>query len=121
MLYSDLDGDFGLSDRDTAGEFAFGQSYFYNLLCFIEEKQNGNWSRVEDPFTVGKELYFHERIPPVVEDKENEAVSGSIELKIPARPLSLELDTVRFKLQIIDRGLQKSSLLNTKEFHLKHP
>lgn len=121
MLYSDADGDFGLSDSDTTGEFAFGQAYFYNFLCFIEEKQNGIWARVEDPFTAGKELQFHERIPPVVKDKENKPVSGSIEVKIPARPLSLELDTVRFKLQIIDRGLQKSSLINTKEFHLKHP
>ncbi|MBP9153212.1 MAG: hypothetical protein KBF73_13080, partial [Flavobacteriales bacterium] len=39
--FTDGDGDLGLNEGDTMGEFAQGQPYNYNLFINYFEKQNG--------------------------------------------------------------------------------
>jgi len=121
FVYSDSDGDFGLSESDTTGLFAFGEDYFYNLFAYFETYENGKWQYITNPFNSSLDIHFHERIPPLVSLGEPNEVTGKIELMIPARPLDVRLDTVRFKFQIVDRALNKSSIIKTKEFRFKHP
>jgi len=121
FVYSDINGDFGLSESDTNGHFAFGEDFFYNLFAYMESYENDSWKSVPNPFNNAVDIHFHERIPPLVALGEHNEVTGKIELMIPARPLDVRLDTVRFKFQMIDRALNKSSIIKTKEFRFKHP
>jgi hypothetical protein len=48
-------------------------------------------------------------------------LAGELEITVPARPNNIELDTVRFEMQLVDRALHKSNICYSKEFILKHP
>ncbi len=119
--YFDGDGDIGLNESDTNGVFKFGEYAFYNLFCTMYVKQNGFWVKPLNPFNPIDTLVFHERLPNVTPSSENKRLRGDITLYIPARPLELRRDSVRFEIQMWDRALNKSNLLKSKEFKLKHP
>ena len=87
----------------------------------MESYENGSWKSVPNPFNNSVDIHFHERIPPLVPLGEQKDVTGKIDLMIPARPLDVRLDTVRFKFQMVDRAMNKSSIIKTKEFRFKHP
>jgi hypothetical protein len=42
-------------------------------------------------------------------------------MTIPARPYGLKLDTVKFEFLMMDRALNRSNSLFSKEIRLKHP
>jgi hypothetical protein len=48
-------------------------------------------------------------------------VQGDILMTIPARPYGLKLDTVKFEFLMMDRALNRSNSLFSKEIRLKHP
>ncbi len=119
--YLDNDGDIGLNESDTTGPFKFGEYAFYNLFCFMYVKQNGVWIKPMNPFNPQDTLVFHERFPNVTPSTDNKRLRGEITLYIPARPLELRRDSVRFEIQLWDRALNRSNVLKSKEFKLKHP
>jgi hypothetical protein len=119
--YSDQDGDIGLRDSDTMGDFKWGAPYFYNLFCYFQTLRNGEWVSVLNPFDTLQKIQFHERLPYVTPQVRDKRLTGTVQLFIPARPNGLRLDTVVFHLEMVDRALNKSNLCRSKEFILKHP
>lgn len=120
MHYTDGDGDIGLEPADTLGDFANGKPFFYNLKVWMLEKKNGKWQKLQNPFSPGDSLNFHERIPSITPKGRYKWIEGDLELKIPAKPLGLKPDTVKVQAQIIDRAKQQSQWIETEEFILKH-
>lgn len=121
FYYEDEDGDIGLDSKDTLNEFAFGAPYFYNFFCYMYALKNDTWLPVPNPFDPTQDLQFHERFPNLTPSGSDKRLSGELEIYIPARPNGVELDTVRFEMQLVDRALHKSNLCYSKEFILKHP
>ena len=121
LFYEDADGDIGLSDVDTMGDFAFGAPYFYTFFCHVYALKNDSWIAVPNPFDPTQNIQFHERFPDLTPTGSDKRLSGELELFIPARPNGLELDTIRFEMQLFDRALHKSNICYSKEFILKHP
>lgn len=121
FYYEDEDGDIGLDEKDTLGDFAYGANYFYNFFCFLYTLKNDTWVSVPNPFDPTVNLQFHERFPNLTPSGADKRLSGELEIFIPARPNGLELDTIKFEMQLVDRALHKSNLCKSKEFILKHP
>jgi hypothetical protein len=121
LFYEDEDGDIGLGDADTSGEFAFGAPYFYTFFCHLYALKNDTWIEVPNPFDPTQRIQFHERFPNLTPTGTDKRLSGELELFIPARPNGVELDTIRFEMQLFDRALHKSNICYSKEFILKHP
>ena len=121
LFYEDADGDIGLSDGDTMGDFAFGAPYFYTFFCHVYALKNDSWIAVPNPFAPTQNIQFHERFPDLTPTGSDKRLSGELELFIPARPNGLKLDTIRFEMQLFDRALHKSNICYSKEFILKHP
>ncbi len=121
FYYEDLDGDIGLDESDTAGDFAWGSPYFYTFFCYLKTFKNGIWMEVPNPFNPSENLQFHERFPNLTPKSRDKRLNGELELVIPARPNSVQLDTIRFEMQLVDRALHKSKICYSKDFILKHP
>jgi len=121
VSYSDNDGDIGLQEWDTMGDFAYKKPAFYNFFCWIYVKTNGTWSKPLNPFGVNDTLQFHERLPYLTPSGKYKQVQGDILMTIPARPYGLKLDTVKFEFLMMDRALNRSNSLFSKEIRLKHP
>jgi len=121
VSYSDNDGDIGLHEWDTMGDFAYKKPAFYNFFCWIYVKTNGTWSKPLNPFGVNDTLQFHERLPYLTPSSKYKQVQGDILMTIPARPYGLKLDTVKFEFLMMDRALNRSNSLFSKEIRLKHP
>ena len=120
--YSDVNGDLGLTDKDTFGSFKYGEPNFHNLFCYWYCKQNGVWKRPLNPFLNPIDtLNFNERLPYLTPTGKNKKLEGEIILRVPARPLGLKFDTVKLKVWMLDRALNKSNVIETKEFYIKHP
>ena len=119
--YRDNNGDIGLSESDTTGPFKFGEYAFYNLWCTMYVRENGKWVKPLSPFNPKDTIFLHERFPNITPTTENKRLMGEIALYIPARPLELRRDSVRFEIQLWDRALNKSNLLKSNVFKLKHP
>ena len=121
FFYEDVDGDIGLDEGDTLGDFAFGRPNFYNFFCYLYALENDTWVTVVNPFNTSENMSFHERFPNLTPSGSDKRLSGELELNIPARPNGLLLDTVRFEMQLVDRSLHKSNICSSKEIILKHP
>lgn len=121
LEYSDGDGDIGLSESDTLGEFAYRKSNFYNLYCWYLEKKNGRWVQPMNPLSVKDTLNLHERLPNLTPSGRNKSIHGTINFNISARPNQYRGDTVKFRFQLVDRALHRSKMVETKIFTLKHP
>ena len=112
--YRDGDGDIGLAQGDTSFPFQPAGDYYYNLIIRYFEQQNGEF--VELPLISWNELQqrydtatFSARIPPLIPKDESKAIKGIIEDELFINnPLS-DFDTIMFKVQLIDRALNKSN------------
>lgn len=104
LNFTDGDGDLGLGDSDTAGNFRYN--------CFIRyfEKQNGTF--VERTFSPP----FNFRIP-VLNDGKAKALSG--EIKVSVAPFYYDFlsdfDTIRYEIYVKDKALNESNHITTPE------
>ena len=119
IAYSDINGDIGLSDSDTLGDFAYGGKAFYNLFVDYFVKESGNWINPVSPFNPLDTMDFNERLPNLTPTGNNKYLSGNMRLFIPVAPLGLTPDTVKFKITMWDRELNPSNSIETKEIPLK--
>ena len=117
--YTDINGDIGLSDIDTFGDFAFGRQAFYNLFVDYFVKESGNWIKPVSPFDPLDTMNFNERLPNLTPTGNNKYLSGSMRLFIPVAPLGLTPDLVKFRITMWDRELNASNSIETKEIPLK--
>lgn len=103
ITFKDCDGDIGLTDEQTEGDFR------YNLFVDYYELQNGVWV-VNDslpPF-----LYY--RVPFIDPEGSSKIMEGEIEIKLfnyynPSSPF----DTIRYEIELKDRSLNTSNRIVT--------
>ena len=99
--FTDGDGDIGLRDSDTTGEFA------YNLFLTYYELENGQWIEPE------LATPFWYRIPVLRESSTEKALQGEINVDLSpfyARPIA---DSIRYDVELRDRALNTSNKLST--------
>jgi len=113
ITFTDGDGDIGFHESDTLPPFNFvddgnGNSenkYYYNLLLYYFEKNDGVWEEIETL------VPYSYRVPYITPTGQNKALNGEIEVDIVlsgARP-----DSIRFEIELIDRALHESNRLVT--------
>ncbi|MEM7161311.1 MAG: hypothetical protein AAF487_02610 [Bacteroidota bacterium] len=123
---TDGDGNFGLDEEDTLGDFEFNAVPFnkFHYCIFIDPYKfvNNEWVLIDKrPNAANPDaipLYYRvERLDPSGSDKNLEA-EIRIDFPPPVWPLpECELgDTIKFQIQIADRELQESNVAESPAF-----
>lgn len=105
ISFTDGDGDIGLGQGDTLGDFAPGQLYFHNLFVDYYNWENGTW--VKQDFTLP--LYY--RIPVITPTGQNKALEGDIAVALKPYPVlpGSEGDSIRLNVRMADRAKHMSN------------
>lgn len=113
--FTDGDGDIGLTDSEIQPPFNQGSYYHYNLYVQYWEKNDVlGWVPGYD--ANGDSIIFRYRIKPILEGNKEKALKGNISVSIEPifyNPTSPDSDTVRYRVQLIDRALNKSNWMET--------
>lgn len=110
LSFTDGDGDIGLSQGDTVGDFAPGSEFYYNFFITYYEKQKGVMTAVELPFT------NNARIPVLKNrNKNNTAIRGDISIELFINNPFSAYDTIQYECYIVDRAFHKSNVVRTEE------
>lgn len=111
--FTDGDGDIGLNEADTTGNFAPESVYYNNLFCDYFELQNGEWVKYDDIA-----IPFYYRVPRVTPSGQNPTLIG--EMSVLLAPLyyipGTGYDTCRFEVKLVDRSLNMSNVVRTRAF-----
>lgn len=111
--FTDGDGDVGLSDLDTFGQFGFDSFYYYNLLVDVKQQIDGKLEPILRAVTLDT-LNFNSRIPIITPNGKEKAIDGEFTLKIYTdMNAQVQPDSVKFELFIYDRALNKSNVIET--------
>lgn len=108
IAFTDGDGDLGLKESDTTGNFSSSQKYYYNLFMEYYHYENGAWVK---PDLNGVNFYY--RIPYLTPEGQNKALKGSINIDIEHVFYFPNVDSVKFEVYIADRALNESNLIET--------
>lgn len=120
--FSDADGDIGLNDNDTLFPYGLGDPGFYSLFVYYQHKIGGIWVYPQNPLMgPGDTLVLHERLKNLTPSGKSKAIEAKVKLIIPARPFQYRGDSVRFKIYLLDRALQRSNEILTPSILLQHP
>ncbi|MBQ5453430.1 MAG: hypothetical protein IIU03_11985 [Bacteroidales bacterium] len=101
----DGDGNLGLNDKDTTGDFAPESSYYNNLFITISEKRNGDYSELQK---ISENLHY--RIPYKAPVGQNKYLKAEVRVKIEIPLGYFDYDTVRYEFYVLDRDLNKSEI-----------
>lgn len=112
--FTDGDGNLGLAESDTLGQFAKGSKYYYNFFLDFFIKENGAFVPYQFP---DSSFTFHSRIPRVHESEEPKAVRGEIDIEINTEIMAAVLkgDTIKLQAFIVDRALNESNTVESNE------
>ncbi len=114
--FEDGEGDIGLTSSETNSPYNIESKYYYNLyLEYYEKKDNGGWKPGLD--LNGDTIVFKNRLLPIYTGKAK-SISGTIEYTIEPlyfNQFSLESDTIKYRIQVIDRALNESNWIETNE------
>jgi len=104
VTFKDCNGDIGLNQADS-----IDPAYQYNLFMEYYEKQNGTWVNLK-PL-----IPYYYRIP-VLYDGSGNPIEGDIEITMASyfNPNS-EFDTIKYEIYILDRALNESNTVETRE------
>lgn len=112
--FVDGDGDLGLNDYDTLGNFAPGKEHYYNLYIYLYEKKNGIFVKKEG-------LTYPYRFKNISKQgTTNPIVKGEMKVDFDLSKTVQYADTCHFRFYIFDRALNQSNTETTNEFYL-HP
>lgn len=114
--FTDGDGDIGLKESHTQPPFDTSSYYFNNFFIIYEEKVDGQWQAGLD--LNGDPVEFRYRVPYVTPEGQNKALKGKIEVTIQPyyyNPVSIDSDTIRYRIKIVDRELHESNEIITDE------
>lgn len=128
VSYQDGNGDLGLNSSDNLPPFQVTGTdgrpnpFFYNYFINIYKRVNGRYTPVvfTDP-TITLNSRF-----PRLNDSRNSAIEGTLRFTfaffyggfVATSPRVSRNDTVRFDVQIADRALNKSNIVETQEIIL---
>jgi hypothetical protein len=120
ISYQDGDGDIGLTSADTAAPYDIGSPYAHNLpITYLVKNSSDNFVplRKSNGDLYGNE---HERIPVITPTGKYKSISGTLQVNLPANPISLKPENLKLELKLIDRALNVSNTVITEELLLKH-
>lgn len=113
--FTDGNGDIGLSDDQVAPPYDQGSYYYYNLYVQYWEKDDVlGWVPGQD--ANGDSIIFKYRIKPIIEGNKEKPLRGTISVSIEPifyNPVSPNSDTIRYRVQLIDRALNRSEWIVT--------
>lgn len=114
--FKDGEGDIGLNPDQTAAPYDLSSKYHYNLyLVYYEKKDVGGWQVGTD--LNGDSIVFRNRLRPIYDGKPK-SIKGTIDYTIEPifyNELSTDNDTIKYKIQLIDRALHESKWIETPE------
>ncbi len=114
--FTDGDGDIGMLDSDTLPPFNFDGNHYYNLfLHYYEKDDEKGWVKGKD--FDGNPIIFNFRLHPVLPYSQSKGIQGTIKYNFSLfyNTASDQSDTIMYKFQIMDRGLNFSNLSETDE------
>lgn len=111
IAFTDGDGDVGLDPSDNGAPYDTASVFYNNLFLELSEYRNGVWNTIEfeDP--------IHYRIPRITPTGQNKALEGEIAVAIDPFFLFITgtADTVRYSVEMVDRALNRSNKVFTRE------
>jgi len=114
--FTDGDGDIGLSEEDTEPPFDTGSRFYNNVFIRYFEKVNGAWVQGDDAF--GNPVEFTYRTEKLTPTGKNKALKGDIIIYLTPifyDPFSTHSDTIKFDIQMADRALHLSNIVESGE------
>lgn len=115
--FTDGDGDLGLNDADTLSPYNIDSEFHYNLYIHYYEKYDQiGWSEGLD--LDGNPIIFKYRIEPIDTKGKTKGIKGKMDVDLGNlyfNPLSDQSDTIKYSIQLIDRALHKSNIIESDE------
>ncbi|MEN8929492.1 MAG: hypothetical protein ABF258_05840 [Flavobacteriales bacterium] len=115
ISFTDGDGDIGLQESDTTGDFRSDNFFHHNLFVEYYEKDDAlGW--VKGKTLAGDDIEFLYRIPYLTPSGKNKALKGEINVKIEPiyyNPFSTESDTIKYRITLADRSLNVSNVVES--------
>jgi hypothetical protein len=115
--FTDGEGDIGLGDDQTDAPYNFGSKYYYNVYVeYLEKDDTEGFKYMLD--LEGDTIAFPIRIHPILDLDESKSIKGKIEVALTPlyyHPTSTQSDTIKFRIQLIDRELHESNWIETGE------
>lgn len=114
--FIDGEGDIGLSDNQIIAPYNPDSKFYYNVYMVYYEKDDVNgWVVGKD--INGDSIVFKNRIKPIYIGKPS-GLKGKIIATIEPifyNPFSIQSDTIKYKIQLIDRALHLSNWIESNE------
>lgn len=104
LFVTDGDGNLGLNESDTTGNYATDSYYYHNLFIVLSQKRsNGTYDEIQN---LSNSLRY--RIPYNKPVGQNKYLEASIKVKIEIPTAYFDYDTVRYEIVVYDRDLNCS-------------
>jgi hypothetical protein len=117
--FTDGDGDIGLTESDTFGNFAPNAPYYYNFsMTYFYKDGSGNfqpYDAIDSTPAVMDTLKNGYRIPYITPEGQNKVLDGEIRVKLLAPYIPIFDKNFKFDAFIYDRSLNKSNVISTPE------
>jgi hypothetical protein len=116
FAFTDGDGDVGLNDDELDAPYDSSSVYYYNLYLKYYEKDDVNgWQQGTD--LNGDPIAFKYRLERIQVKGKQRGMKGTIDVAISdfQNPFSDQSDTIKFSIQLIDRALHESNIIETDE------
>ena len=110
--FTDGDGDIGLQEEDTIAPFDIHSPYYYNLWVTPFSKKGNFYQEIETT------IPLHARIPYLTPTGQNQNLKGEIEYDINIS--DIVSDTIILKIQLIDRELHESNIIESPNIITLH-
>lgn len=113
--FTDGNGDIGLNDSDTLSPYDTSSFFQYNLyIHYLEKDDQFGW--VNGINLAGDTIIFTYRIEPIVTIGKAKGIKGKIDVNLSNlyfNSLSDQSDTIKYSIQLIDRALNKSNIVES--------
>jgi hypothetical protein len=113
--FTDGDGDLGLNDNDTLTPYDTSSFFQYNLyIHYFEKNDLVGWENGLN--LAGDTVIFPYRIEPILTNGKAKGIKGKMEVNLSHlyyNPLSMESDTIKYTIQLIDKALNKSNIIES--------
>lgn len=117
--FTDGDGDVGLGEGDTTGNFARDKRTYYNLIMtYYFRDTSGNFvpfdSDPSSPDTLDTLVYAY-RIPDITPIGQNKVLDGEMRVRLMSPYYAPGHQVFRYDAYIYDRSLKKSNVIQTPQ------
>lgn len=117
--FIDGDGDIGLGESETEAPYNPGSKFYNNVFIRYFEKVNGSWVQGMDASGLIP-VEFNYRTEKLTPSGKNKALKGTIIIYLTPsfyNDGSPNADTIQYDIQIADRALHLSNLVETGEIY----